>query len=244
MLRKKQLIMMVVLGAMALMVMAFTRPADARGNRLPRQPVHVEMFTPEAGHRVGIDGKGWFVDLEVEYDTPLAQSGFTLNADEQPGFQLTGSDAPETANYVAGVHNNARPFPGAFSPGQDERIPGIIVVMPTTTIGAGACQNLANLFNMTGVTNLNEDETELWDTWIVGGPFFGVDTYAAIYVAVADDLNGDGIYNDAPDVVPDADGNGICNPHDLRTLGVASNIEQARFYINGPVDLGDVPLVP
>lgn len=248
MFQKKQFMMLSLIGLIALAVMAFTQPASAekdtsleRGNR---RPVHIEMFAPEQNHRVGIDGKGWFVDLEIEYDVPLAQSGFTLNADEQAGFQLTGPDAPATDNYAAGVHNNVRPFPGVFSGGQDERIPGLIVLLDTTTVGAGPCLNLANLFNMTGVTDLSENETELWDTWIIGAPNFGVDTYSNIYVAVAADLNEDGIFNDAPSVVPDADGNGVCNQRDLRAFGIASNIEHARFFINGPVDLTDVPIVP
>lgn len=197
-------------------------------------PVSIEMFSPERNHRVGIGGRGWFVDLEIEYDVPLARSGFTLNASGEPGFQLTGP----------GGHNNIPTFPGTFSPGKDERIPGLIVLLSTTTIGAQSCQNLANLFNITGVTDLTADETELWDTWIVGAPLFGVDTQSTIYVAVADDLNGDGIFNDAPNTVPDVDGNGVCNKRDLKQLGLASKITKTTFFINGDVNLEGVPLVP
>ncbi len=32
--------------------------------------------------------------------------------------------------------------------------------------------------------------------------------------------------------------------HDLKAFGIASNIEKARFFINGPVDLTGVPVVP
>ncbi len=199
-----------------------------------KHSVNIEMFSPERGHHVGIAGRGWFVDLEIEYEVPLARSGFTLNGNGDPGFQVTGP---------AG-HDNIAPFPGTFSPGQDERIPGLIVLLSTTTIGAGSCQNLANLFNITGVTDLSEHETELWDTWIVGAPLFGVDVQSTIYVAVADDLNGDGIFNDAPGVVPDADGNGLCDKRDLKRLGIASNIESTRFFINGDVSLEGVPVVP
>lgn len=198
------------------------------------KPVNIEMFSPERGHHVGIDGKGWFVDLEIEFPVPLAQSGFTLNGAGEPGFQVTGP----------GGHNNIDPMPGAFAVGADERIPGLIVLLTTTAVAAGPCQNLANLFNITGVTDLSATETELWDTWIIGAPNFGVDTESTIFVAVADDLNGDGIFNDAPDVVTDVDGNGICNVLDLKAFGVASNIERTRFFINGPVDLSGVPIVP
>lgn len=178
-------------------------------------PVHVEMFAPAKGDNVGIGGRGWFVDLALQYATTLDKTGFS-------GFQLTGP---------AG-HNNVAPFPGTFSAGADERLPGVIVLVSTTTVGAMSCQNIANLFNLTGVTNTTADEVELWDTWLVGAPNFGVNTESKIFVAVADDLNADGIYNDAPNVVPDANGDGMCNAKDLKALGLASNIAKAKFFIN------------
>ncbi len=178
-------------------------------------PVHVQMFAPANGDHVGIGGRGWFVDLAVQYEATLEQTGFT-------GFQITGP---------AG-HNNAAPFPGTFSAGVDDRLPGLIVLLPTTIVGAGSCQNVANLFNLTGVTNVTTDEVELWDTWIIGAPNFGVNTESVVYAAVAADLNGDGIYNDAPAVIPDANGDGVCNAKDLKALGLASNIAKAHFVIN------------
>jgi hypothetical protein len=195
-------------------------------------PVRVEA--PERNHRVGIDGRGWIVDLALEFDVPLAASGFTLNAAGAPGFQITGP----------GGHNDIAPMPGTFSAGADERLPGLIVLLTTTAVGAGSCQNLANLFNLTGITDLKADEVEIWDTWIVGAPNFGTATPSTLFVAVAADLNGDGIYNDAPAVIPDADGDGLCTQSDFASLGVASNIEQVNFSINGAVDLSGLPTQP
>ena len=147
---------------------------DKQGN-----PVTVEIFAPAKGDHAGIGGRGWFVDLAINYDTPLANTGFS-------GFQLTGP---------AG-HNNVAPMPGTFSAGADDRLPGLVVLLSSTIVGAGSCQNIANLFNLTGVTNVTADSTELWDSWIVGAPNFGVNTESTLYVAVAADLNADGIYND------------------------------------------------
>lgn len=93
-------------------------------------------------------------------------------------------------------------------------------------------QNVANLFNLTGVTNREATKTELWDTWIVGAPVFGVNTPSKVYAAIAADKNLDGVFNDAPSVVPDAEGNGICDERDLQALGVALNIRQTSFFIN------------
>ncbi len=188
---------------------------DADDMDTNNMPVKVQMFAPAKGDHVGIGGRGWFVDLAIQYPTTLDNTGFS-------GFQLTGP----------AVHNNVAPFPGTFSAGADDRLPGLIVLASTTTLGVGGCQNIANLFNLTGVTNTSATGVELWDTWIVGGPFFGVDTPSKIYVAVAADLNGDGIYNDAPGVVPDVNGDGMCSAADLKALGVASNIVKTHFYIN------------
>lgn len=200
----------------ATLLVPATTLAD-RGSRPNRadHPVQVEMFAPADGDRAGIGGRGWFVDLAIIYDKPLAGTGFT-------GEQLTGP----------GGHNNVPPMPGTFSTGVDDRLPNLIVLASTTIVGAGSCQNLANLFNLTGVTNVEPDATEIWDTWIVGAPNFGVNTDSTVLAAVAADLNGDGIYNDAPAAVPDADGNGVCDRKDLRAFGLASNIARARFFIN------------
>ena len=175
----------------------------------------VKMFAPTNGQKVGVGGFGWLVDLAVEFDVPLERTGFT-------GFQLTGP---------AG-HNNVAPFPGTFSPGRDDRMPGLIVLVSTATIGAQSCQNVANLFNLTGVTNREAAKTELWDTWIVGAPVFGVNTPSTVYAAIASDKDRDGVFNDAPGVLPDADGNGICDEKDLKAFGLASNIRKASFFIN------------
>ena len=97
----------------------------------------------------------------------------------------------------------------------------------------GPGTNLANLFNLTGVTNRNATETELWDTWIVGAPILGKDIDTTITLAVIDDLNHNGIVDDAPDVVTDANHHARINAADLTPLGVASNITTIHFHLAG-----------
>lgn len=209
-----------------------------RGNAPGRLgfPVEIEVETPHRGDRVGIGGRGWMVDLEIAYQSPLATTGFTRQADgATPGFQITGP----------GAHNAIAPYPGTFGAGADDRLPGLIVLLTTTGDATGGpCQNLANLFNLTGVTDLRNDETELWDTWLIGAPNFGVDVDTTLFAAVVSDLNGDGIYNDAPDVLPDMNGDGLCTQQDLIDYGVVSNIEQVHFHINGAVNVSGLPIVP
>jgi hypothetical protein len=190
--------------------------ATASGNASAPQakratpPVNVTVFAPRKGDIAGKQSKGFFVDLALRYPS-LAASG----AD----FQLTG---PRT-------HQSLAPFPGTFGPGVDERVPGLIVLLSTTTIGAHNAQNIANLFNLTGFTN--QKANEIWDTWIAGDANFGKNVRSVLRVAVAADKNKDGIYNDAPAVVPDTNGDGRINGVDLKAYGVASNIVAVPFEI-------------
>lgn len=186
-----------------------------------RKPVEIEVFAPENGDNAGIEGAGWFVDLALDFEgSTLAQTGFTK-------LQLTGP---------AG-HNNVPPFPGTFSTGRDDRMPGVVVLTSTTnnTVPgfSGPGTNLANLFNLSGVTNRDKDGTELWDTWIVGAPIAGKNVDTTLTVAVIADLDHNGTYDDAPDVVTDQNGDGRIDRRDLMAIGVASDIETVTFHING-----------
>jgi hypothetical protein len=194
----------------ALVAAAATAARATTYIRSAASPVSVQVFSPSSGDAVGKASRGFFVDLAVRYPS-LAASGADL--------QLTG---PTT-------HQNQAPFPGAFSPGVDEKLPGLIVLLSTSTIGARNAQNLANLFNLTGFTNRKTNE--IWDTWIVGAPSFGKNVRSVLRVAVAADRNGDGIYNDAPAVVPDANHDGRITAVDLRAYGIASNIAVVPFQI-------------
>jgi len=178
------------------------------------EPAEIEIFAPDDGDRVGVEGIGWFVDIAVDFEGNLKSTGFK-------GNQLTGP----------GVHNNAPPFPGNFAAGVDDRFPGLVVLISTTSVGARSCQNLADLFNLTGVTNRKEGETEIWDTWIIGAPAFGRHTSSTLYVAEVADLNHNGIHDDAPAVVTDANHDGSCNADDLEAIGLDSEVGAKTFFI-------------
>ena len=209
--RKRTLLTAIALLALAAVVATTATAANGRkASKKTSSAVQVDVFAPREGDVSGKLSKGFFVDLALRYPS-LAASG----AD----FQLTG---PTT-------HQNQAPFPGAFAPGVDEKVPGLIVLLSTTTVGAKNAQNLANLFNLTGFTN--QKTNEIWDTWIVGAPSFGKNVRSVLRVAVAADKNKDGIYNDAPAVVPDANHDGRINAADLEAYGVASNIAVVPFEI-------------
>ena len=188
------------------------------------KPVRLDVLAPGSGDNAGTEGKGWFVDLAINYPASgpdgLTASGFT-------GLQLTGP----------GAHNNIAPFPGTFSTGKDDRLPGLVVLSSTTNSTlpgfSGPGTNLANLFNLTGITNRTAKKTEIWDTWIVGAAIAGQNVDTTVTVAVIADLNHNGIYDDAPAVIPDMNGDGVIDAKDLAMMGVASNIKTVTFHLNG-----------
>jgi hypothetical protein len=188
-----------------------TAATGTRASAKGEAPVKVQVFAPRPGDVVGKQSRGFFVDLALAYPS-LASSGADV--------QLTGP----------GAHQNQAPLPGAFAAGVDDKLPGLIVLLSTSTVGARNAQNLANLFNLTGFTN--QKTNEIWDTWIVGAPSFGRNVGSVLRVAVAADKNMDGIYNDAPAVVPDSNRDGRINAIDLKGFGVASEIVAVPFRIN------------
>jgi len=80
------------------------------GARKGGHRVRVEVLAPGRGSNAGADGADWIVGLKIDFPAgELKRTGFDA-------FQLTGP----------GVHNNAVPAPGSFSPGGDDRLPGLV----------------------------------------------------------------------------------------------------------------------
>jgi hypothetical protein len=111
--------------------------------------------------------------------------------------------------------------------GKDKRFPSLIVLMSTAKAGPG--QNLAGLFDVVGVTDRTADKTQLWATWQAAKPNFGSGA-STVTVAIAGDRDHDGILDDAPDTVPDADHDGDVDEKDLQAIG-ATSIQSVAFTI-------------
>lgn len=176
--------------------------------------VSIKVFAPGKGDVAGIGSRAFLVDLAVQFSGNLASTGVTP--------ELTGP----------GPLMNAGPFPGTFSLGANlDHFPGLVVLMSSTRVGAGAGQNISNLFNINTVTHQDASGTEIWSTWIAGAPnafgAVGVLTPSRLFIAVVEGT--------APNVVIDMDGNGIFDRRDLRLMGhkVLSNTPQVDFTVNG-----------
>jgi len=174
----------------------------------------ITVFAPGKGDVAGIGSRAFLVDISIKFNGDLASTGVTP--------ELTGP----------GLLANAGPFPGTFGIGANhDHFPGLVVLLSSTTLGAKAGQNVANLFNINAVTNQDAAGTEIWSTWIIGAPGafgnVGALTPSSLFLAVVEGT--------APDVVIDMDGNGILNKKDLRLMGykVISNTPKVDFVVNG-----------
>lgn len=174
----------------------------------------VSIFAPESGYVAGVSSRGFLVDLAVEFEGDLASTGASL--------ELTGP----------GPLQNAGPFPGTFGPGANkDHFPGLVVLLSSTTIGAGAGQNVSNLFNIIAVTDRTPTSTEIWGTWIIGAKnAFGVEgqmTPSRLFVTVVEGV--------APDVVVDMNADGKIDAKDLKLMGhkLIAKSRHVDFVVNG-----------
>jgi len=178
------------------------------------QSARITVFAPGKGDVAGIGSRAFLVDISVKFNGNLASTGVSP--------ELTGP----------GALANAGPFPGSFSIGANrDHFPGLVALLSSTTLGAKAGQNVANLFNINAVTNQDAAGTEIWSTWIIGAPgafgTVGALTPSHLFLAVVEGT--------APDVVIDMDNNGILNRKDLVLMGykVISNTPKVDFVVNG-----------
>ncbi|GAC1438414.1 MAG: hypothetical protein NVSMB65_12720 [Chloroflexota bacterium] len=150
-------------------------------------PIKTTIFSPGTGDSAGVAGKGFVVDVAL--DAATAHDNAALLG--QPRFLA--------------------PTSPLFTPGHNPAIPGLIVTLSTATKPL----NLANLFQEVGVASVKGGAKELWATWFVGKPLFGVNVDSTLTVAV--------VKGTAPDVVP---------PH-LAGLTLLSNAATVTFHIAG-----------
>jgi hypothetical protein len=165
--------------------------------------VDVEVLSPKSGDLAGALGRGFFIDLRVRFNSDLAATGASIRT--------------------------APPGPA----GAANEFPGLVVLLSTTKAGAGPGQNLANLFNIIGVTDRDESlskDTEIAATWVIAAAKFGdagVFTRSHLVVAVVEGR--------APDVVTDKNGDGVIDEKDLELMGfhIISDVVRRNFVVNG-----------
>ena len=120
-------------------------------------PVAAQIFNPHNGDVVGVNGSGWILDLIFDASSTMANSLIS-----------------ESAGYTSGFVNQTSP---AFQPGHNSLIPGLVVLLNTTVMGAplsGPGTNLAGLFQISNFRTVNCNTIiEIWAEWLVGKPIAG-----------------------------------------------------------------------
>jgi len=180
----------------------------------------IKVWVPRSGDVAGVETRGFVIDLSVRFNSNLAGTGSSL--------ELTGPAA----------HANTAPLPGTFGVGANaDHFPGLVVLLSSTKVGAGAGQNLANEFNITGVTDRpSTNETEIWATWIIGakGAFAFQQDAAHPEATEHSNLFVAAVQGTAPDVVTDRNHDGRLDKTDLELMGfrVIASPKNVAFSIN------------
>jgi hypothetical protein len=165
--------------------------------------VDLEVLSPKNNDLAGSLGRGFFIDLRATFHTNLAATGTAIRT--------------------------APPGPA----GAAAEFPGLVVLLSTTKAGAGPGQNLANLFNIMGVTDRDaalSRETEIAATWVIAAAKFGdADTLTNSHLVVAV------VEGPAPNVVTDVNGDGVIDEKDLELMGfhIISDVVKRHFTVNG-----------
>lgn len=197
-----------------LSLIAFLLHASVTVVSAENQSVSLEVHAPKHGDVAGVGSRAFLVDLVAHFEGNFSPT------DASP--ELTGP----------GAQANQPPFPGTFGIGANlDHFPGLVVLLSSSTVGAGPSQNLANLFNIVAITDRRDDDTDVSATWIIGaanafGPV-GQHTPSRLFVAI--------VQGPAPNVLEDRDGNGHFDEKDLRLMGfhVISNVKKVSFIVNG-----------
>ncbi len=119
--------------------------------------ISAQIFHRTEGQTVGVGGAGWILDLL--FDATSSTSNTLIS---------------DNAMYNSGLINQSSPL---FHAGPDSLLPGLVVLLNTTTAQSplkGPGTNLAGLFQVNNLRNVNCDTIiEIWAAWLVGKPIAG-----------------------------------------------------------------------
>lgn len=204
------------------------------------RPLIVQFYSPLQGSSVGVGGRFYLVAVNVFSADPrlVAYPEISINPTVRINATLV---VAFTSNYTArGPVEGVSAGAGApvFGLGKNEALPGLVVIFNNTPPALGGPgRNLANLFQFTGF----QDRLDIGGrtvyryvqtVWQVGAPLWCGWTKAV--AAIVADKNDNGLLDDAPDTLPDLNGDGVVDERDLALFGVASNIAVVTFYVPCP----------
>ena len=111
--QRKQTAVLFILILLITAIAAVTVSADSKDAK-------IKILAPRNGDVAGVGSRGFIVDLAIRFEGDLAATGAAL--------ELTGP----------GAHANIAPFPGDFGAGADPSLPGLVVLLSSSKVGAGS----------------------------------------------------------------------------------------------------------
>jgi hypothetical protein len=158
--------------------------SESTTSTAPSTRVTGKAYSPEEGSTQGVNGTGIVVDV---------------------AFRSKEADL-----LKATVRSTS-----AGKPGRNTNFPGLVVTLSTTAASLGGPQaNLADLFQIVGLSQQSDGSTEAWATWVNGKALFGLDVDSTLEAYV--------VSGEAPATAPT----------DRTGLDVVSNIVTVKFRVS------------
>ncbi len=206
------------------------------------EKVRIRVFTPLEDDLAGVNSRGFVVDLRFKFTGDLESTGVTVT---EPEEETEEDEEDEEEGSIIGVDCAAKDSEFGANP----NFPGLVVLLSSSKVGAGAGQNLANLFDFIGVSHRNQEDesgtendargttsTHIWTTWyVITEDEFGTVGEiepSTLFVAVVD---GTAFDLETPDIVEDMNDDGKLTRKDLKRMGyrVISEVQLVKFDVNG-----------
>jgi hypothetical protein len=153
-------------------------------------PATVTILTPTASAAVGVNGKGWMIDVVAEFAAPPgASSSSGASAAPVSSSAAVPTNAP-TTGYRLSKRATAQDgfFPllnspnlTSFAPGPDVAAPGFVCLVNTSS---DPTQNYAGVFQLNAITNSDAEGNilEAYFSWFIGSAGFGSNVNSTVTV--------------------------------------------------------------
>ena len=191
-------------------------------------PSKVTILTPRNGSTIGVGGKGWMIDVVLEFaPSPAKASGTASSAASSAAPAAATTSASSASSNTGSIYRRANnpddgffpllnsPNLTTFAPGPDVAAPGFVCLVSSAS---DPTQNFAGVFQLNSITNSDAQGNilEAYFQWYVGSDSFGSNVNSTTTVFF---LNGT-----APAKYT---GNPLTDPN------VISNVATADFFIFG-----------
>lgn len=139
-------------------------------------PTKVTILTPREGSSVGVNGRGWMIDVVAEFSPPAASAPSATTPSTTPTSSSSGGStgyrkratSPDDGFFPLLNSPNLT----SFAPGPDVAAPGFVCLVNTSS---DPTQNFAGVFQLNAITNSDAQGNilEAYFSWFIGSAAFG-----------------------------------------------------------------------